>query len=119
MAIKASAKDLQESFFVVSVPYCDLQNLLTFEGPVFYTTGVYGWNSSNYTLKGDRSQILLSTGYRPVKGFYPSSELVKKYESKAASIRNNRNKDTRKALDSLVKKFVDAVISEYLATKEN
>lgn len=47
---------------IVKVGYCELQHLLTYVDPDYYTAGVYGWNSDVYLL-GNRTAIV--TGYRP------------------------------------------------------
>lgn len=46
---------------VLSVGYCDLQNVLKHENPVAYNAGVYGWNLDLYLLS---NEISLVTGYR-------------------------------------------------------
>lgn len=47
--------------FVLSVGYCDLQNVLKHENPVAYNAGVNGWNFDLYLLEHG---ISLVTGYR-------------------------------------------------------
>ncbi len=46
---------------VLSVGYCDLQNVLKHERPVAYNAGVNGWNFDLYLLEYG---ISLVTGYR-------------------------------------------------------
>lgn len=47
---------------IIKVGYCELQHLLTYVEPDFYTAGVYGWNSDVYLLGNG---IVIVTGYRP------------------------------------------------------
>ena len=49
------------SDIVLSVGYCDLQNVLRYENPVAYNAGVNGWNFDLYLLS---NEINLVTGYR-------------------------------------------------------
>lgn len=46
---------------VLSVGYCDLQNVLKHEKPTAYNAGVNGWNLDLYILD---NEISLVTGYR-------------------------------------------------------
>lgn len=33
---------------IISVPYCGLQDLLKYESPSWFTSGIYGWNADVY-----------------------------------------------------------------------
>ena len=46
---------------VLSIGYCDLQNVLKHEKPLAYNAGVNGWNFDLYILD---NEISLVTGYR-------------------------------------------------------
>lgn len=69
-------------FRVYYVGYCDLQFLLS--DPVFYNTGVYGWNWDGYLLH-DRfgRTIIINTGYRNMTGKEIPWEIAKKYDDLA------------------------------------
>lgn len=47
---------------IIKVGYCDLQHLLTYVEPDYYTAGGYGWNSDVYLLGNG---VAIVTGYRP------------------------------------------------------
>ena len=49
------------SKIVLSVGYCELQNVLKYERPIAYNAGVNGWNFDLYLLEHG---ISLVTGYR-------------------------------------------------------
>lgn len=61
MKYQTTAKALKEGYYtIISIGYCDLQNLLNYESPVAYNKGVYGWNFDIY----DVDRIAIATGYR-------------------------------------------------------
>ena len=33
---------------IICVPYCALQDLLKYESPSWFTSGIYGWNADVY-----------------------------------------------------------------------
>ena len=33
---------------IICVPYCGLQDLLRYETPQWFTSGIYGWNADVY-----------------------------------------------------------------------
>lgn len=63
--------------------YCDLQYLLRYQNPSYFTRGVYGWNFDVYLLPG----LTLCTGYRGMPG--ERLEGIKEYEDKARKIYEN------------------------------
>lgn len=90
MKFKTTKKAMNKGFFTVSVGYCNLQDLLAYEEPVAYTSGVYGWNADIYTF----GNIAIVTGYRPfgnVRGV--DYEMIRKYETAAREIRCNAGLD--------------------------
>ena len=58
---KTTRKWVNESYYCVSFGYCELQYLLTFQEPRFYTCGTYGWNFDAYVFACDYA---VTTGYR-------------------------------------------------------
>ena len=89
---------------VCRLGYCTVQNLLTFQNPIAYTAGVYGWNSDIY----DFGTVAISTGYRPT-GENVNYEIVEKYEKEAEKINMDYSKkyDERKtAINHLLAAFI-------------
>lgn len=61
--IRVTEKEIKENYKnIYYCNYCDLQNLLTYYEPDYYTKGVYGWNADIYVLDFD---TVIITGYRP------------------------------------------------------
>lgn len=104
MKFRTTRKAVKESFSkVISVGYCELQNLLTYETPIAYTCGVYGWNADVYAF----GNVAIVTGYRPF-GEDVAYNLCKEYEKKAQALLNlARPYAERKAeAEALVKEFI-------------
>jgi hypothetical protein len=110
MKFKTTRKAVEENFAkVISVGYCSLQKLLTYETPIAYTRGVYGWNADIYTF----GNVAIVTGYRPF-GEDVDYSLCKEYEEKAAALRDlGRPYAERKAeAEALVKEFIAKAIEQ-------
>lgn len=61
--IRITEKEIKENYKnIYYCNYCNLQNLLTYYQPDYYTKGVYGWNADIYILDFD---TVIVTGYRP------------------------------------------------------
>ena len=91
---------------VYKIGYCKAQYLLTFESPVAYTAGAYGWNSDIYDL----GSLAISTGFRPT-GCNVDYEIVDRYEKQAQRI----NRDCSKSYEErehATKKLLAAFIAE-------
>lgn len=79
--VKTTAKAIKNAYFnIITVGYCDLQYLLAYFQPAYYTAGVYGWNCDVYIID---SNTVIATGYRPVSGNMHSHEITKKYNELA------------------------------------
>ena len=81
MKVKITNKMLREEQ-AITVPYCDMNWLLTYEEPIYYTSGVYGWNSDVYNIDG----IIISTGYRPAGTRRIAYDTIRAYEKMAQDI---------------------------------
>lgn len=111
MKVKVTQRQVLDNYcYVISVGYCDLQYLLQFKSPNYYTCGVYGWNSDIYDLGNG---VALSTGYRPFGNLKASYyHITRKYNEKAKKIINNYYNskikiETRdRQLDKALKDFV-------------
>ncbi len=82
MKYKTTAKAVKEGYYtIISAGYCELQGLLSYESPVAYSSGSYGWNFDVYDIDG----IAIVTGYRgmPEKNSKASYDLIREYEAKA------------------------------------
>ena len=75
--MKFTEKGLNEEYQIVQLSYCAIQDIEPFLIKIGYTCGLYGWKSDIYISR--ESNIALSTGYSPVKGYYPSSRLTQKF----------------------------------------
>lgn len=78
---KISMKEVQRKFRCYQAGYCDLQVILATSYPEYYNAGVYGWNCDVYTF----GEVAISTGYRNTKGERIPAELIERYERKARS----------------------------------
>lgn len=82
MKYKTTAKAIREGYHtIISVGYCDLQCLLSYESPVAYSAGVYGWNFDVYDING----VAIATGYRgmPSRNSKSDYALIREYDGKA------------------------------------
>lgn len=106
--IKVRKKDILGNYkTVLSVGYCDTDDLLKGEERKFYTAGVYGWNADVYLLDKD---IVLVTGYRPF-GTRVYSDIIQKYNNKAKNI-NSKNygwKEHKTRLDLNLQRMVEEI----------
>ena len=68
--VRVTRNDLDNAFaewYKVKLGYCEIQEILDFFDPMYYTTGTYGWNFDGYVFDG----YLLTTGYRGMLGKRP------------------------------------------------
>ncbi len=114
--MKTTNKAIKERYPVITIGYCDLQNLLSCRERDFHTSGIYGWNSDIYIVPYDNGthKVAISTGYRPIKEINPSHELIKTYEQRARDIkRGDLRWDEKKVLiDDLLLGFITTVMKE-------
>lgn len=83
MKFRTSKKFIMESGEkVYSTGYCEMQNLLHYEEPIAYTSGVYGWNYDVYKVDG----IIICTGYRGMPGQRLDVDKVREAEEKAEKL---------------------------------
>lgn len=64
--------------------YCDLQYIMKYEDPMYYNSGVYGWNCDVYC--DFKTDTAITTGYRNMAGERIPSELIEKYSEIAKKI---------------------------------
>ena len=88
MKFQTTRKRIMETIpTVISVGYCDLQALLSYEAPAAYTAGKYGWNADlyefGYNVPEFPMRAAIVTGYRPFGNVKPDHALVQRYEQAA------------------------------------
>lgn len=81
MKVKTTNKALRDAQ-AIKIGYCAMSYLLAYEEPVYYTSGVYGWNSDVYNIDG----VIVSTGYRPAGTRRIDYKTIEVYEGMAKDI---------------------------------
>ena len=87
---------------IICVPYCGLQDLLRYESPIWFTSGLYGWNADVYII--DYNTCIV-TGYRPFGNISPSYALTDTFNRAA------QKTDTTEKCRELLNEFVKEVLS--------
>lgn len=64
-------------WYKVKLGHCELEEILRFFEPVYYTTGSNGWNCDGYVFDG----YLLTTGYRGMLGKRPKDSDIEYYKT--------------------------------------
>jgi hypothetical protein len=112
MKVKVTKKQVQENYKnIISVGYCDLQYLLRFKEPSYYTAGVYGWNADIYQVNYNTCIV---TGYRPF-GNISNYELVREVEKIASDILDNRAlslEEQKAQIDFVFANFISKIVSK-------
>ena len=108
MKLKTTKNQVKNSFVnILSLGYCDIDNLTRYKNPFAYSSGVYGWSCDYYNIDG----VCLSTGYDPI-GQNVDYKLVRKYEAKAQKICLDYNLDYKireKRVNKLLIEFINKV----------
>ena len=85
MKIHATMKYIKKVWRnVYQCGYCDLQYIMRYEDPIYYNSGIYGWNCDVYC--DYKRDIAITTGYRNMRGKMIPSELIEKYSKIAEEI---------------------------------
>ncbi len=110
--IKTTFKAIRSTYNnILSVGYCGLQSLLTYETPFAYSAGIYGWSCDYYDVNG----LIISTGYSPI-GKKVNYDIVNEYELKAEKIRGNydlKYDERRQAIENLLTEFAEKVLDNF------
>lgn len=96
---------------VIVIPYCMAQDLLSYQTPVAYNAGVYGWNADIYN---PAPGVAIVTGYRPCGGIEPDYETLRDYERRASAIVNSREipwENRAASVNALLAEFIAAVLN--------
>ena len=111
MKFKTTKKAMKENYStILSIGYCNAQNLLSFENEIAYSTRAEGHACDYYDVDG----VCISTGYSPI-GQSVDYSLIKKYDDLARDIRNDYEMkyETRKeAVHDLLVQFVGYAIAK-------
>lgn len=106
MVFKTTKKAVMDGYYkIISIGYCDLQNLLYTKSRIAYTSGVYGWNADVY----DFGSVAIVTGYRPFGNVSVDYATVQQYDELAEKINCNYKipYDERKELvNMLLEEFI-------------
>jgi hypothetical protein len=106
MKTKVTKSSVKNSFnTILSLGYCDIDNLTRYKNPFAYSCGVCGWSCDYYDIEG----VCLSTGYDPI-GQNVDYKLVRKYEAKAQKISLDYNLDYKireKRVNKLLIEFIN------------
>ena len=112
MKCKTTKSAIKKNFYrIISIGYCDIQNLLSYREAFAYNSGSYGWNCDFY----DVSNVCICTGYRPMSDVNASVDYntMREYERKASVIRcdNTIDYETKKEMvNALLLEFVNECI---------
>ena len=112
MKFKTTQKAIRANFpVIISVGYCNLQNLLQFENPVAYTTRVEGWAADIYDCGGG---VAIVTGYAPFGKVRPAYDIQRKYDQQAARLEDWREpyENRVKARREILKEFIAEAVPE-------
>ena len=75
MKIQVTKKSIKENYKnIISVGYCNAQNMLKCKDATMYSAGVYGWACDYYVINND---TIISTGYNPIGQNVPSEVILK------------------------------------------
>lgn len=87
---------------IISVPYCALQDLLKYESPAWFTSGIYGWNADVYMIDFNTCIV---TGYRPFGNIRPTYALTDVFN------RTAQKADTPEKCKDILNAYVKEVLS--------
>lgn len=112
MKVRTTQKAVKQNFDkVVCVGYCNLQHLLHYESPYFYTARVEGWAADVYNLGGG---VAIVTGYAPFGNIKPSYAICDEYDRKAKAVLHDdflSYEEREKQIEDLLKEFVEKAVN--------
>lgn len=111
MKIKTTKKEMKRIYKnIIPISYCSMYDLLYYEEPITYCTGIYGWSCDNYAINED---TLISTGYSPINGVQVNYNKTNLYNELGKKIRCN-NKLTSEQKENEIKMLLDKFVKEIL-----
>lgn len=108
MKAKITQKDAKR-LHSYSFWYCEIQYLLRYETPVFYTCNMYGRRADFYRIenpKDNNDYIWISTGYWPTGDRHVPYKIYKKYEQKAKNHEYKNPTESRRFNRILIFKMI-------------
>src|SRR5574344_2079452 len=108
MKFKTTQKAIKNGYSnVIGVSYCALQQLLSCESEIAYTTRAEGWGADIYQF----GNTAIVTGYTPFGNIRPSYEVNQRYEQRATEAAKGVYKwEEKKAiLQELIKEYIQEV----------
>lgn len=84
MKERTSMKVTENYSHVFRAGYCDLYYIMNGYEPTYYNAGVYGWNNDMYI--DYRTDTIISTGYRNMRGARIPDYIVKAFSENAKDI---------------------------------
>jgi len=108
MKFKTTQKAIKNGYKnVVCVSYCALQQLLSCESEIAYTTRAEGWAADIYQF----ANTAIVTGYAPFGDIRPDYKINQRYEQKAIdATKDIYNYQEKKAiLQELIKEYIKEV----------
>ena len=112
MKIKTTQKEIKSRFKkVVCVGYCNLQHLLFYQSPTYYTARREGWASDIYIF----DDIAISMGYVPFGNIKINCDILNEYEEQAKKIKSDYNTTyivRENKVNGLLKKFIEKEVKK-------
>jgi hypothetical protein len=109
MKFKTTKKNMKDNYDkIISIGYCNAQQLLRYENEIAYSTRAEGWACDYYDVDG----VLISTGYAPLteKNAKKNYDLMSEYNNKAEVINYNYSigyEEQKAQVKALLSKFVE------------
>lgn len=106
MKTEITSKRLKENYRMYRVNSSEIQYSFLGNPPIFYNSGIYGWNYDVY-IPDEFKDIAIITGYRAFNCEMLNSEKIKKLQDKFLKLKQAA------ARERLISKFLDN-INDYL-----
>ena len=108
MKYKTTQKEIKSGYYhTICVPYCGLQDLLSYENPVAYTTRAEGWGADIYEID---SNTCIVTGYAPFGRYRPDYKTLEKWNRAAVKKCSQvKLENHKRSLEILLKKFAKEI----------
>ena len=108
MKFKTTQKAIKQGYNnIICVSYCALQQLLSCESEIAYTTRIEGWGADIYQF----GNTAIVTGYAPFGNIRPGYEVNQRYEQRATEATKGVYKwgEKKAILQELIKEYIQEV----------